>query len=229
MLPEEKTNMSTIILETTVVRIPPEVKDLASFRRWAQSDRFPENGRICFLNGEVWVDMSKEQAFTHNQVKGQFAKVLTTLAEDHDFGRFFPDGMLLTNVEADLSCQPDGIFVSKKALKGDRLRLVKGKKGGYVELEGTPDMVLEVVSESSVEKDTVILHNLYWEAGISEYWLVDARGRAVSFEILCRSSDGYTTPRKQGGWIKSPVFGKSFKLTCEIDSIGHPKYQLHVK
>jgi hypothetical protein len=37
--------------------------------------------------------------------------VLTTLAEDHDFGRFFPDGMLLTNVEADLSCQPDGIFV----------------------------------------------------------------------------------------------------------------------
>jgi hypothetical protein len=56
--------MSTIILETTVVRIPPEVKDLASFRRWVQSDRVPEDGRICFLNGEVWVDMSKEQAFT---------------------------------------------------------------------------------------------------------------------------------------------------------------------
>jgi hypothetical protein len=153
--------MSTIVLETTVVRIPPEVKDLASFRRWAHSDRFPEEGRICFLNGEVWVDMSKEQAFTHNQVKGEFSRVLSTLVQEADLGRFFPDGMLLTNIDADLSCQPDGIFVSSETLKSGRLRLVEGVKGGCVESEGTPDMVLEVVSESSVEKDTVILHNLY--------------------------------------------------------------------
>src|SRR5256885_8764701 len=46
---------------------------------------------------------------------------------------------------------------------------------GYLELEGTPDMVLEVVSESSVQKDTKRLRQLYWQAGIREYWLVDAR------------------------------------------------------
>jgi Uma2 family endonuclease len=221
--------MSTFISETAVVHVPPEVKDLASFRRWAHSDRFPEEGRICFLNGEVWVDMSKEQVFTHNQVKGEVSRVLSTLVLESDLGRFFPDGMLLTNVEADLSCQPDGIFASNETLKSERLRFVKGVRGGYVELEGTPDMVVEVVSESSVEKDTVILHNLYWEAGIAEYWLVDARGKSCSFEILIRKSDGYHAPRKPGGWIKSAVFGKSFKLTCEIDSIGHPQYQLLVK
>lgn len=34
------------------------------------SGEFPETGRICFLDGEVWVDMSMEQLYTHNQVKG---------------------------------------------------------------------------------------------------------------------------------------------------------------
>jgi Uma2 family endonuclease len=37
-------------------------------------------------------------------------------------------------------------------------------------------MVLEVVSASSVEPDTQTLRELYWAAGIKEYWLVDARG-----------------------------------------------------
>jgi len=52
-----------------------------------------------------------------------------------------------------------------------------------LELEGTPDMVLEVVSASSVVKDTETLLQLYWQAGIPEYWLVDARGEALEFTV----------------------------------------------
>jgi hypothetical protein len=63
--------MSTILLDTQVVRIPLWVRDLASFRLWAHSDEFPEAGRICFFHGEVWVDMSKEQFFSHNQVRAE--------------------------------------------------------------------------------------------------------------------------------------------------------------
>jgi Uma2 family endonuclease len=221
--------MSTIVLDSTVVRIPPRVKNLPSFRRWARSEEFPEKGRICFLNGEVWVDMSKEQLFTHNLVKSQFTKVLATLVEDGELGWFFQDGLLLSNAAADLSSQPDGTYVATSTLKSGGVRLVEGAEEGYVELEGTPDMALEVVSASSVEKDTVILRNLYWEAGIQEYWLVDARGARPSFEILCRSSDGYAPARKQGGWVKSTIFGKSFKLTCQDDSMGYPKYKLAVR
>ena len=36
--------MSTIVLEDTVVHIPPWVVDLASFRRWTELDEFPEKG-----------------------------------------------------------------------------------------------------------------------------------------------------------------------------------------
>jgi Uma2 family endonuclease len=143
--------------------------DLESFRRWFHSDEFPEAGRICYLNGEVWVDMSKEQLFSHNQVRGEFGLVLTGLVKAGRLGRFVPDGMLLTNEEADFSAQPDGALVSYESLETGRIRLVQGVHGGVVELKGTPDMVLEVLSTSSVEKDTITQLDLYWRAGIREY------------------------------------------------------------
>src|SRR4051812_15201215 len=91
--------------------------------------------------------------------------------------------MLLSNVAADLSTVPGGLFVSFAALREGHVRQVPGRHAGVVELEGTPEMVLEVVSDSSVEKDTVRLPELYRRAGIPEFWRVDARGE-LRFEVL---------------------------------------------
>jgi Uma2 family endonuclease len=211
------------------VRIPGWVQDLASFRRWAYSDEFPETGRICYLNGDVWVDLSREQLFTHNQVKVEFSYTLANVLKTERTGRFFPDGARLTNVEADLSCEPDGVFVSHDSLQAGRVRLVEGGTDGYLELEGTPDMVLEVVSDSSVEKDTVTLRDLYWRAGIPEYWRADARGKELAFDILRHTAKGYAVARKQKGWVKSAVLGKAFQLTQQPDALGNPEYTLAVR
>src|SRR5205823_233656 len=112
------------VLYDESVYIPPDIRDLASFRRWVHSDEFPETARICFLNGEVWVDMSGEQVFSHNQVKGEFTAVLTVLVKTARLGRFLPDGVQLTSVSATFSCRPDGTFVSQESLKRKRVRLV---------------------------------------------------------------------------------------------------------
>jgi len=53
--------MATVYFERNRVKIPDWVVDLESFRRWADADDFPKSGRIFWLNGEVGVDMSKEQ------------------------------------------------------------------------------------------------------------------------------------------------------------------------
>jgi Uma2 family endonuclease len=211
------------------VDIPSGISDLRAFRRWAHSDEFPETGRICFLDGRVWLDMSKEQVFTHNQLKQEFNLVIGGLVKAESLGRFFPDGVLLTNDRAQLACQPDGTFVTRRSLKSGRVRLVEAEKGGYLELEGTPDMVLEVVSASSVEKDRDVLPELYWRAGIPEYWLVDGRGDDLEFQIFRRDSGGYTAVRKQGGWLKSRVFGRSFRLSRKLDDAGNPEYSLAVR
>lgn len=54
--------MITVINESNrVVSIPTWVVDLESFRRWCDADDFPEHGRVWYLKGEVWIDMSKER------------------------------------------------------------------------------------------------------------------------------------------------------------------------
>src|SRR5262249_54413567 len=123
------------------VRVPAEVVDLASFRRWAASDDFPEYGRFSYLNGEIWVDLTMEQLYTHNQVKLAFTLGIGGLLQEDPLGRFFPDGAQLSNPEADLSTVPDGVFCAFTSLDAGRVREIEGAVTGWIELEGTPDMV----------------------------------------------------------------------------------------
>ncbi|HTU91995.1 MAG TPA: Uma2 family endonuclease [Gemmataceae bacterium] len=220
--------MSTIVIAGQV-RIPSWVNDLESFRRWSQSRDYPERGWMSFLNGEIWVDMSMEQLSTDNQVKTQFAVVLWSLAEREELGYYFSDGVLLSNKEANLSTEPDGTFCSFAAIEDKRVSLVEGKRKGHVEIEGAPDMVLEVVSRYSVRKDTKILRNLYWRAGIPEYWLVDARKKPLHFDILRWAERGYSATRRRQGWLKSKALGRSFLLETKPDRLGHPQFFLRME
>ena len=43
--------------------------------------------------------------------------------------------------------------------------------------------MIEIVSDSSVAKDTRRLPAAYHKAGVGEFWLVDARGPETSFTI----------------------------------------------
>jgi Uma2 family endonuclease len=219
----------TFVNESMRFSIPDWVSDLESFRRWLDADDLPENARIWYLQGEVWVDMSKEQLFTHRLVKTEIAFGLTGVVKAGKLGMFWIDSVLLSNEAANLSGKPDGLFISRASLESKRVVLVEGVEEGHVEVEGSPDVVLEVVSTSSVQKDTVILREAYWDASIPEYWLVDARGQEPSFDILRYAPEGYTPTRKQKGWQKSSVFGKSFRLTRETDPLGNPAFTLSIR
>lgn len=221
--------MSTVCLDTEILTLPPSGCGLDEFRRWALSDESPERAPVFYLAGEVWIDMSKEQIFSHVRLKQEFFQVLGSLGKQKRLGKFFPDGMLLSNEDADVSGNPDGTFVTNASFRAERVQLVEGAESGHVEMEGSPDMVLEVVSDSSVEKDTEVLKGLYWKAGIREYWLVDARGERLQFDIFRRTSRGYSLAPKNGGWMKSAVFGHEFRLTRRTDELGHPEFTLNAR
>src|SRR5438270_7112609 len=150
-----------VIQQATDVTVPEWVQDRASFHRWAESEEFPEEGRVDYLGGEIWIDMSEEQLFSHNQVKTEFTAVLYALVKAARAGRFFADGARVGHPEADLSAVPDAVFVSAASFEQMRVSLVPGAESGYVRIEGSPDMVLEVVSDSSVGKDTSRLRDVY--------------------------------------------------------------------
>ena len=219
--------MNAIVVGETL-KIPARVRDLTSFRSWALTDQYPERGRVSYLRGELWIDVSPEELYTHNQVKTEYAAVLKTLVKATKMGRYFSDGVLLSNDAAELSTVPHGLFASWRSLKTGRLRRVRGTEG-FVEFEGTPDLVLEVVSKSSVRKDTVVLPELYWRAGIPEYWLVDARSERLRFDILRRARSGYRKSPARGGWTRSRVLSRSFRLRRLKDELGDPDYVLSVR
>jgi hypothetical protein len=111
------------------VCIPDWVVDLAAFRRWANSRQFPKRGKFSYLGGSLWVDLTMEELFTHNRVKTTITSILAVVVEGEDLGCFFADRAYVSSPAAQLSTEPDGVFVSYEAIEDSRVRLVKGKKG----------------------------------------------------------------------------------------------------
>ncbi len=215
----------------TLIQVPSSARTLAGFRAWAVSDDFPSRGRISYVQGELLIDMSAEELESHNKVKSEVCRVVGNITHDEDLGTYYSDRTLLTNEAAGLSTEPDATFASWEAFQLGRLRCVprEGRPGEHLELEGAPDWVLEVVSRSSVKKDTELLLQTYHVAGIPEYWLIDARGSDVSFRILIHHSGGYRSAPARSGWIPSRVFGRSFRLRRERDRLGNWKYTLEAR
>ncbi|HEY1378406.1 MAG TPA: Uma2 family endonuclease [Gemmataceae bacterium] len=222
--------MPAIVLAEDAV-IPAGVVDHASFCEWALSDDFPQRGRFGFFNDSVWVSFEMETE-NHNWIKTIITMSLTTLILAKKLGRFYSDRMMFSHPATGLATEPDGMFVSTAARRSGQVTVRGGRAdlGGAVILEGTPDMVLEVVSPGSVTKDTVDLVDAYWRAGIPEYWLVDPRGGGPpQFTLYAHAARGYKAVRPAGGWRKSAVFGVAVRLTSSTDDLGLPTYALETR
>jgi Uma2 family endonuclease len=208
--------------------IPGWVKNHASFRRWTRSSDFPQSGQYGWLGDKMWVDLSMERN-SRNRLKTQATVVLGGLVKRTKTGNYWSDRMLLTYLPVGLSTEPDGMFATWDTLRDGRVRVVGGRPSDGVEVIGTPDMVLEVVSRSSVRKDLKYLPKLYWAAGVREYWLIDPRGPDLRFDILRHGAGGYRKVSGQDGWRKSAVFGAAFRLTQTADPLGEPAFALEIR
>lgn len=203
-------------IEISAVTIPPSAHTLDGFRAWVRSGELPSSCRVTYLGGKVIIDMSPERAGSHSAVKMEVTSVLYRLTREQNLGQFFPDGTLVSNQVADVGNEPDAIFVAHATFASGRARRIVSADGrDFVEIAGSPDLILEVVSPSSVNKDTVLLRERYHLAGVREYWLIDARGDDLQFDILRNASIGYESTPMEDGWITSNVLGARFRLNRE--------------
>lgn len=46
-------------------------------------------------------------------------------------------------------------------------------------IEGVPELVVEVLSPSSIDRDAQLKHRVYERFGIDEYWIVDPQNKIV--------------------------------------------------
>ncbi len=222
--------MATIIRLGDEVMIPTNVQSLPDFRVWASSDAFPDRGRIDYLGRSIEVDMSPEDLHTHGKVKLAISTVIWTLTEREELGETYSDRTRVSSPEADLSAEPDVVFVSEESLESGRSRLVpqaSGKPDRYIEIEGAADLIVEVVSDRSVVKDTQYLPPRYFRAGVREFWLVDARGEELVFRIHQGGPTAFETVVADAeGYQLSSVLGRRYRLKRRRNRRGRVTFQL---
>src|SRR5689334_7313877 len=102
--------------------IPREASTYEGFRRWVASPGFPDTGRIDFLAGDVEVELSPEELFSHGIVKGAIFAALHALLSDLDSGEAFTDSTRYTCDSVGLSAEPDVVVVLFESLDAGRVR-----------------------------------------------------------------------------------------------------------
>ena len=210
----------------------PACDGLGEFRRWTQSSEFPESGRIDWLGGRIEVDMSPENLFTHGTLKTELVAKIYGVIRGMDRGEVLVDRTRVVCPAADLSVEPDVVVVTHAAIEAGRAVFVPatGQATSFVEIEGGPDLVVEIVSNASVHKDTRRLPPAYHAAGVAELWIVDARVQPLSFRVFHRGQQEYEMAQPLAdGWVASPVLGREVRLMVHDTPRGTPRYDLQIR
>ena len=71
---------------------------------------------------------------------------------------------------------------------------------------GTPDLMVEIISTNNSKHDIHTKFNLYKEAGVSEYWIIEPYGKLLLVYTLKNNEYIGLPPQTEGEDIKSPLF-----------------------
>jgi len=79
---------------------------------------------------------------------------------------------------------PDASGISNTVLQPDITVICDSAKISHQGCQGVPDLVVEIISKSSVKKDLHEKYTVYEHAGVKEYWIVNPNDRSLIIFIL---------------------------------------------
>lgn len=166
----------------------------------------PNDGkRYEIVEGELLV--TPAPLTCHQKVVLNLGSALLDFTKKHDLGEVYvaPVDVVLSPYDV---VEPDILYVSKA-----RLGIVTEKN-----LQGAPDLVVEVLSDSTARVDRTIKLKLYARFGVGEYWLIDPM--RLSAEIYRLGSEGFelASQLQAHDALTSPLFpGFSLPLPSLIE------------
>ncbi|MEW6399503.1 MAG: Uma2 family endonuclease, partial [Bacillota bacterium] len=106
-------------------------------------------------------------------ISGRLEKMLREWVEEQHLGEVYdaPTDVVLSEHNV---VQPDIFYISR-----ERLGIIK-----VANIQGAPDMVVEILSPNSLEWDRVTKRHLYAKYGVREFWVVDPEGRTIEVTVL---------------------------------------------
>ncbi len=139
---------------------------------------FPEDGkRHELLDGEHFV--TPAPTTRHQRLSLRLSTAIEVFLKEHPIGELFvaPCDVVLSNVDV---VEPDLLFIA-----ASRQSIIT-----ELNIQGAPDLVVEILSDSTRKTDEVIKRKLYERFGVKEYWIVDPV--LDSIKIYRKTEDGYT-------------------------------------
>ena len=147
----------------------------------------PEDKRYELLDGELVTVPAPGEL--HQSVSAQLGWRLFQFASENSLGRVYhaPFDVVLSDTDV---VQPDLLFVSNA--RGDIITPAN--------IQGAPDLVIEILSPSTAERDRTFKRTLYARHGVKEYWMVDTTAKTITvllpgdrgFEVVDTCGEGET-------------------------------------
>ena len=155
----------------------------------------PEDKCYELIGGDLY--MAPAPLTRHQVILLNLALLIGPFVRQHNMGLFLPAPVDVIFSDEDV-LQPDLLFVS-----ADREGILTERA-----CEGSPDLVVEILSHSTGQRDRELKRKVYANYGVKEYWLVDPETDSVQVLQLAdadfadcgtfRSGSSLTTPLLPG-------------------------------
>ncbi|MCY4651613.1 MAG: Uma2 family endonuclease [Dehalococcoidia bacterium] len=163
----------------------------------------PDDERYEVIDGELIMVAAPRRV--HQASSRNIGTPLDTYVKANVLGEMYyaPTDVILSDINV---VQPDILFVSR-----ERSHILADEG-----IRGAPDLVIEILSPSTAQFDTVRKRELYARFGVAEYWQVDTDD--LSVVVLTLAGDDYETAGVSGlgDTLVSPLL-TGFRL--DVDDI----------
>ena len=152
----------------------------------------PEDRRYEILDGDLF--MTPAPTPYHQRVSLNLTFVLLQHVREKSLGEVLeaPCDVVLSKTDI---LQPDILFVA-----ADRISII-----GEKYISGPPDLIVEVLSPSTAERDTDLKTKIYARFGVKEMWIADPDAKTVA--LLINSGEGFRQEGlfRLGDVLRSPL------------------------
>jgi Uma2 family endonuclease len=161
--------------------------------------------KMEFIEGEVVLHSPARNV--HLDVTMRIAKLLSSYVDDRDLGEIKVEKCLVVFPRNDY--EPDVVFFSQ-----EKAVLL----GGNTMKFPVPDLIVEVLSESTEIRDRGVKFQDYEAHGVHEYWIVDAEQRVIEQYVLTNGRYGLKMKSGTGTLSSGVVTGFGVSVEAFFDS-----------
>jgi len=170
---------------SVIVNALPASKTVSDLLTYEDYKTFPDNDGIRkeIIEGELF--MSPAPSIKHQLVSQELFVLFYNYVKKNKSGRTFyaPCDIIFSDINV---VQPDLIYLSK-----EKYEILTDSN-----IQGAPDLIIEILSPSNKENDRIFKKHMYEKFGVKEYWVVDPENEKL--EIWELKNNKYQLAIKAG-------------------------------